>query len=111
MKARIYAQNRDVLDQLEDPGEKVEKLEDAVNSQEQEYLERLDGIERRRLWAEGEMSSMGSKNEDATAAHSGKWERSTNTKRKRVVVEEDDGDEDWEDEDEGGSVGSKRPKV
>ena len=90
LKHRIYMQNADALDQME-VTEKVDKLEAAVDNQQEEFEERLEGIEKRETWARGEARSNGK------------------SKRKRVVVEEED-DDDWEDMDTE-SVASKKPKA
>ena len=91
LKHRIYMQNADALDQME-VTEKVDKLEAAVDNQQEEFEERLEGIEKREKWARGEARANGSKG-----------------KRKRVVVEEEE-DDDWEDM-ETESMASKKPKV
>ncbi|KAF2996023.1 histone acetyltransferase 1 [Curvularia kusanoi] len=90
LKHRIYMQNADALDQME-VTEKVDKLEAAVDNQQEEFEERLDGIEKRARWDRGEARANGAKG-----------------KRKRVVVEEED--DDWEDMDTE-SVASKKPKA
>lgn len=90
LKHRIYMQNADALDQME-VSEKVGKLEAAVDNQQEEFEERLEGIEKRARWDRGEARANGTK-----------------SKRKRVVVEEDD--EDWEDMD-AEPVASKKPKA
>lgn len=95
LKHRIYSQNADVLDQMEDAAEKVEKLESAVDSQQEEFEERLEGINRRAKWAAGEASSS-----------NGAKSRS---KRKRAVVEDED--DEWEDMDEGSVASSKRARA
>lgn len=87
LKDRIYRQNADTLDQLEDPSERVEKLEQAVDGQQQEFEEREEGLERRKKWSSGEQ-----KPEEG---------RKAKGKRKRVVVDEDeDEDNEWEDMEE-----------
>lgn len=92
LKDRIYRQNADQLEQIEDASERVEMIEGAVDSQQHEYEERLEGIERRAKWRAGEvLNGEGSK-----------------AKRKRVVVEDED---DWEDIDEGSVASSKKMKV
>lgn len=91
LKHRIYMQNADALDQME-VTEKVDKLEAAVDNQQEEFEERLEGIEKRAGWDVGEGSSNG-----------------TRSKRKRVVVEDDE-DDDWEDMDTE-SVASKKMKA
>jgi histone acetyltransferase 1 len=95
LKDRIYRQNADVLDQLEDASEKVDKLEAAVDSQLEEYVERLEGVEKREQW------TTGSDEEDGPSiAHRSK------TKRKRVVEEdEEDGEVQVKPK-----AGSKKPK-
>ena len=90
LKHRIYMQNADALDQME-VTEKVDKLEAAVDNQQAEFEERLDGIEKRATWERGDARANGAK-----------------SKRKRVVV--DDDDDDWEDMD-AGSMASKKPKA
>ncbi|KAJ8105916.1 hypothetical protein OPT61_g9888 [Boeremia exigua] len=90
LKNRIYMQNADALDQME-VTEKVDKLEAAVDNQQEEFEERLQGIEKRERWERGEARSNGAK-----------------SKRKRVVVEDED--DDWEDIDTE-SVASKKPKA
>ncbi|KAH7065937.1 acyl-CoA N-acyltransferase [Paraphoma chrysanthemicola] len=91
LKHRIYGQNADALDQME-VSEKVEKLEAAVDNQQEEYEERLEGLEKRASFAAGEGSSNG-----AVAK----------SKRKRAIIDEED---DWEDMDDA-SVSSKRAKA
>jgi histone acetyltransferase 1 len=91
LKHRIYMQNADALDQME-VTEKVDKLEAAVDNQQEEFEERLEGIEKRAKWDAGEGSSNGAR-----------------SKRKRVVVEDEE-DDDWEDMDTD-SVASKRAKA
>lgn len=90
LKHRIYMQNADALDQME-VTEKVDKVEAAVDNQQEEFEERLAGIEKRSKWGGGE--------ERANKAKS---------KRKRVVIEEEE--DDWEDMD-AESVASKKPKA
>lgn len=90
LKHRIYMQNADALDQME-VSEKVDKLEAAVDNQQEEFEERLEGIEKRARWDRGEARANGTK-----------------SKRKRAVVEEDD--EDWEDMD-AEPVASKKSKA
>lgn len=91
LKHRIYMQNADALDQME-VTEKVDKLEAAVDNQQEEFEERLEGIEKRARWDTGERSSNGAR-----------------SKRKRVVIEDEE-DEDWEDMDTE-TVASKKPKA
>lgn len=91
LKHRIFSQNRDALEQMEDSAERVEKLESAVDSQQEEFEERLEGIERREKWAAGEGSSA------ATGSKS---------KRKRAIVEDED--DEWEDMDVASVASSKR---
>ena len=94
LKHRIYSQNRDALDQMEDAAEKVEKLESAVDSQQEEFEERLEGLEKRQRWTADDGSSNGAK---------------SRSKRKRVVVEDDN--DDWEDMDDASVASSKRMKA
>jgi histone acetyltransferase 1 len=77
LKNRIYLQNADALDQM-DVTEKVDKLEMAVDNQQEEYEERLEGIAKRAKWTKGEGSSNGAR-----------------SKRKRAVIEDEE--DDWED--------------
>ncbi|KZM23562.1 Histone acetyltransferase [Ascochyta rabiei] len=91
LKHRIYMQNADALDQME-VTEKVDKLEAAVDNQQEEFEERLEGIEKRARWDKGEESSSGAR-----------------SKRKRVVVEDED-DDDCKDTDTA-SAASKKPKA
>lgn len=95
LKDRIYRQNADVLDELrkDDPEQVVDKLEDAVDSQEAEYLERLQEIEKRQRWASGEASN----------------NAGPRIKRKRAVVEDDE--DDWEDLDDDSVASSKKARV
>lgn len=79
LKHRIYSQNADALDQMEDIAEKVEKLESAVDSQQEEFEERLEGIEKRAKFAAAEGSSS-----NGAKSH---------IKRKRAIVEDDEDDE------------------
>ncbi|OAL48422.1 histone acetyltransferase type B [Pyrenochaeta sp. DS3sAY3a] len=92
LKHRIYSQNADALDQMEDAAEKVEKLESAVDSQQEEFVERLEGIEKRARWAAGEGSSKGT----------------SKSKRKRAIIEDED--DEWEDMDDASVASSKRMK-
>ncbi|KAF2715100.1 histone acetyltransferase type B [Pleomassaria siparia CBS 279.74] len=97
IKERIYRQNADVLDQLEDAAEKVEKLEMAVDGQQEEYEERLQVIEQRAGWMEND-----------SATQNGESSRG---KRKRVIVEDDDEDDEGHDEEmEAASTTSKRAR-
>ncbi|CAE7188285.1 hypothetical protein HRS9139_07609 [Pyrenophora teres f. teres] len=92
LKHRIYSQNADALDQMEDTAERVEKLESAVDSQQEEFEERLEGLEKRQSLAA-----------DDAAVPTG-----IRSKRKRAVVLEDDEDDEWEDMDEESEGGTKR---
>ncbi|KAF2277734.1 acyl-CoA N-acyltransferase [Westerdykella ornata] len=96
LKARIYRQNADVLDQLKDePEERVSKLEDAVDSQQAEYEERLEALEKRqRAASRGTVRSEGDNSVPK------------GTKRSRVVVEDED-----EDSEGVGSVSSKKARA
>jgi histone acetyltransferase 1 len=78
---------------MEDVAERVEKLESAVDSQQEEFEERLEGLEKRQNLAADETSA------PAVGARS---------KRKRAVVVEDDEDDEWEDMDEVSVASSKR---
>lgn len=93
LKHRIYGQNADALDQM-DVSEKVEKLEAAVDNQQEEYEERLDGLEKRAAFAVGQSSSKGTRSK---------------SKRKRAIVEEEE--DDWEDEDDASVASSKRMRA
>lgn len=93
LKHRIYSQNRDVLDELEDAAERVEKLESAVDSQQEEFEERLEGIEKRASAAVEEGSSSG---------------KAGRIKRKRAIVEDED---DWEDMETDSVASSKRMRA
>lgn len=93
LKHRIYSQNADALDQMEDSAERVEKLESAVDSQQEEFEERLEGLEKRQSLAA----------ESAAAPPAG-----ARSKRKRAVVVEDDEDDEWEDMEEASVASSKR---
>lgn len=93
LKARVYQQNADVLEQLEDATERVDKLEETVDSMQKEYEERLQGIEKRAKWNVGEIQ-----NGD-----------SSRSKRKRVVVEDDE--DEWEDMEDASVASSKKMKV
>jgi histone acetyltransferase 1 len=99
LKDRIYRQNRDSLENMEEGEEalttaqKVEMIENAVNNQQAEYEERLQGLEKRAKWKNGEVQE-------------GSGSRS---KRKRMIVEDDEDDE-WEDLDDE-SVSSKRMRA
>ncbi|KAF1831471.1 histone acetyltransferase type B [Decorospora gaudefroyi] len=95
LKHRIYIQNADALDQMEDSAERVEKLESAVDSQQEEFEERLEGLEKRQSLAA----------DDAAVPAAG-----ARRKRKRAVVVEDDEDDEWEDLDEVSVASSKRMK-
>lgn len=97
LKSRIYRQNADVLDQLNDePEELRSRLEDAVDSQQAEYEERLEALEKRqRAASRGQVS-----------ADKGKSVVSKGTKRSRVVVEDED-----EDSEGVGSVSSKKARA
>lgn len=94
LKHRIYSQNADALDQME-VSEKVDKLESAVDSQQEEFEERLEGIEKRQRWVQNaESSSNGAK---------------SRSKRKRMVVEDEE--DEWEDMDDASVASSKRMKA
>ncbi|KAF2270294.1 histone acetyltransferase type B [Lojkania enalia] len=82
LKDRIYRQNADVLEQLEDPTERVERLENAVDDVQNEYTDRLNGIDRRAEWET-----------DDEEVQNGETSRA---KRKRVVIDEDDDEADGE---------------
>ncbi|KAL5117598.1 histone acetyltransferase 1 [Pleosporales sp. CAS-2024a] len=93
LKHRIYGQNADALDQM-DVSEKVEKLEAAVDNQQEEYEERLEGLEKRAALATGQGSSAGPR---------------SRPKRKRVIVEDED--DEWEDMDDASVASSKRMRA
>jgi len=93
LKHRIYSQNADALDQME-VTEKVDKIESAVDSQQEEFQERLEGIETRLQLAAAE----GSRSAGARSK----------SKRKRVVEEKNE--DEWEDM-EVASVSSKRTRA
>ncbi|KAF2448343.1 acyl-CoA N-acyltransferase [Karstenula rhodostoma CBS 690.94] len=99
VKDRIFCQNRDQLVTMEEGEEalthaqKVDMVEKAVSRQQEEYEERLQGLERRTKWKNGEV----------------KEGSSSRSKRKRMVVEDDEDDE-WEDMNDE-SVSSKRARV
>jgi histone acetyltransferase 1 len=93
LKHRIYGQNADALDQME-VSEKVEKLEAAVDNQQEEYEERLEGLEKRAAYAAGQGSSSGAR---------------SISKRKRAIVEDED--DDWEDMDDASVASSKRMRA
>jgi histone acetyltransferase 1 len=95
LKHRIYGQNADALDQM-DVSEKVEKLEAAVDNQQEEYEERLEGIEKRASFAAGQGSSSGPRRK---------------IKRKRAIVEEEDEEDGWEDMDDASVASSKRMRA
>jgi len=92
LKHRIYGQNADALDQME-VSEKVDKLEAAVDNQQEEYEERLEGLEKRAACAAGQGSSNGA---------------SAKSKRKRAIIDEED---DWEDMETASVASSKRTKA
>jgi len=85
LKDRIYRQNFDALDQLEDAAQKVEMLEAAVDNQQDEYEERLEGIQRRAKFNE--------------EGHNGATGRSRPKRKRRVVEDDDDNDDDDDDDD------------
>jgi histone acetyltransferase 1 len=91
LKHRIYGQNADALDQME-VSEKVEKIEAAVDNQQEEYEERLEGMDKREYFAARDAS-------DGAPAKS---------KRKRAIIEEDD---DSEDIDTASVASSKRTRA
>jgi histone acetyltransferase 1 len=91
LKHRIYGQNADALDQME-VSEKVEKIEAAVDNQQEEYEERLEGMDKREYFAARDTS-------DGAPAKS---------KRKRAIIEEDD---DSEDIDTASVASSKRTRA
>lgn len=93
LKHRIYSQNADALDQME-VSEKVERLEDAVDNQQEEYEERLEGLEKRDSFAVGEGSSAGAR---------------PKIKRKRAIIDEEE--DDWEDMDDASVASSKRMRA
>ncbi|KAF2015454.1 histone acetyltransferase type B [Aaosphaeria arxii CBS 175.79] len=92
VKERIYQQHADALGQIEDPSERIEKIEGALESQLEEYIERLEGLEKR---SNGDSSASG-----------GPAPGLLKRRHKRVIEDEDD----WEDEDDE-SVSSKRARV
>ena len=100
VKDRIYRQNRDSLEtMMEEEGltaaQKVDMVEDAVDRQQEEYEQRLEGLEKRVKWEGGEA-------QEASGSRS---------KRKRAVVEDDDDEDDgWEDMEEGSVASSKRAR-
>ena len=100
LKDRIFRQNRDSLENMEEGEEaltsaqKVEMIEAAVDNQQAEYEERLQGLEKRAKWSKGEA-------QEASGARS---------KRKRAVIDDDE-DDDWEDMDEDSVASSKRARV
>lgn len=93
LKHRIYSQNADALDQME-VSEKVERLEDAVDNQQEEYEERLEGIEKRAAWTTGQGSSAGGPSK---------------IKRKRAIVEDED--DEWDELDDASVASSKRMRA
>lgn len=95
LKARIWRQSADVLEELakDDPQQAIEKVEDAVDKQQDEFQERLEGLERRLRWTSA------SADEDG-----GEVVPRRTMKRSRVVIEEDD-------ESDVASTSSKKPKV
>lgn len=108
VKARIYKQNEDVLDQMKDEPElRNEQLEKSVDSQEEEYDERLEALERREDLASG--AAEGASDEEEEDGTSNADIVVTSRSRKRARVVEEDEDDDSEDDDE--SVSSKRPKI
>ncbi|KAF2751348.1 acyl-CoA N-acyltransferase [Sporormia fimetaria CBS 119925] len=75
LKARVYSQNADVLDQLsDDPEARVEQIEATVDRVQIEYEERLEGLKKR----------------IAVAAEEQNGTLSRGTKRTRVIVESED---------------------
>ena len=83
-KQRIYKQNKDVLAQLE-VSERLEKLEETLNSQLDEYLRLLQRLDERR----------GSRKDDEEEANGEEAAPTASTReRKRKVIEDDDEDED-----------------
>jgi histone acetyltransferase 1 len=105
VKARIYRQNADTLDEMkDDPEQRVKILEDAVDRQLGEYEERLAEFERRQQWADGEEQDAG----EGTARQGKRRPAGRGMKRSRVVEEEDE-DDDWEDIESVAS--SKRTRV
>jgi histone acetyltransferase 1 len=95
LKHRIYGQNADALDQM-DVSEKVEKLEAAVDNQQEEYEERLEGIEKRTSFAVGQESSTGPRKK---------------IKRKRTIIDDEDEDDGWEDMETASVASSKRMRA
>lgn len=99
VKDRIYRQNRDSLETMEEeegltPAEKVDMVEKAVDNQQDEYEKLLQGLEKRTRWSNGEA-------QEASEARS---------KRKRAIVDDDEDDE-WEDMEEDHAGSSKRAKT
>jgi len=88
LKHRIYSQNADALDQME-VSEKVEKLEAAVDNQQEEYEERLEGMEKRAAYASSSSSV-------------------PKSKRKRAIVDDED---DWEDMETASVASNKRTRA
>ncbi|KAF2477405.1 histone acetyltransferase type B [Lindgomyces ingoldianus] len=80
LKDRIYRQNADQLDATEDVEERIHAVEGGVNNQQEEYNERLEGIEKRarRNPVESEENS----------------ERSKGKRKRAVIIEDDEDDED-----------------
>jgi histone acetyltransferase 1 len=105
VKQRIYKKQIDILMQL-DPSERVEALDRAVSSQQDEYGERLEGFVGRLMRAEKEGLEMGEGSEEAKVNGNGigiisASEVASARAKRKVVIE--DGDDD--------SEGSKRVKL
>ncbi|ORY15185.1 acyl-CoA N-acyltransferase [Clohesyomyces aquaticus] len=95
LKDRIYRQNADQLNEVEDIEERIASVEGAVNNQQEEYSERLEGIQKRARRAPVESEENG---------------EASKGKRKRIVIE-DDSDEEDGGADDMSVASSKKVKV
>jgi len=103
VKQRIYKKQRDLLMQL-DPSERVEALDKAATSQQEEYEERLQGLIARFMKIEGEDGAVnGNRNGSPSVAE--KSEVAAARAKRKVVIEDDD------DEEKEVGGGGKRVKV
>ncbi|KAH7117818.1 acyl-CoA N-acyltransferase [Dendryphion nanum] len=94
VKERIYQQHAEVLSQIEESSERVEKVEAALENQLDEYIERLEGLEKR----------------SSGTSSGGGLLTVPRPKRKRRTIVDDEEDDEWEDMEEG-SVASSSKRV
>lgn len=107
VKQRIYKKQYDILMQL-DPSERVEALDRAASSQQEEYTERMDGFFSRLMKSQKEGQETGEGSEEAKVngggtkmAIVGASEVASARAKRKVIIEDEDDD----------SEGSKRIKL